>query len=468
MPAGILRPMLFRRFCYEPLAQNAYVLADGGEAIVVDPRRDVDELLAFVAGERLHVRWVVATHVHADFVAGLGEVAAATGAPVALGEAFTGRHPCRRLGDGEQLTFGGRTVRVLATPGHTIESVSLFVAPEPGGAPLLLSGDTLFVGDVGRPDLAQGMGMSPRSMAERLFATLRDRIAALPDATEVWPAHGAGSACGTCIDAAPSSTLGVERSTNWALLETDADRFCDRLLRAQRKPPRVFAEVAALNAVGAPLLRTLPAVAPLPPADVARAIAGGTVLLDVRSAARYAAGHWPGSYNLGAHGSSFEAAIGNLLSIRTPLVLHAEGPDDAALAVQRLRRLGFDDVRGFVTTPPPAPATLPQIDAVDLAEPGARDRWQMVDVRRPDEYARGHVPGAVHCELTAELAHAALARLDRARRTAILCETGYRSSTASRLLRDAGFTDLHNVRDGTRGWRDNHLPLETAGITATS
>lgn len=463
--------MLFRRFYCDPLAQACYVLADGDEAIVIDPRRDIDDVLAFVAENGLMVRWVVATHVHADFVAGLGEVAAITGARIGLGERFTGRHPCERLADGQQLVIGDQRLRVLSTPGHTTESISLFLPAGPGGPGRLWSGDTLFVGDVGRPDLAQGQGLSPRVMAEQLFTTLRDRIANLPDDTEVWPAHGAGSACGTCITSAPSSTIGAERDTNWALRESDVGRFCDRLLSAHRAPPRHFAEVAATNRDGAPLVASLPALQALDNSQVAQALAAGARILDVRPAPSHGRGHWPGALNLGANGNNFESWAGNLLPPHPRLVLHAANEASAALALQRLRRIGIDDVAGFVTEEPPAPRILPQLDAVDLfAATGGRP-WQVIDVRRPDEFAAGHVPGAVHCELATRLDDAVLARLDRTRPTAVICETGYRSSAASQRLRDAGFADVHNVRDGMVGWRTNQMPLEVAAaasVRATS
>jgi hydroxyacylglutathione hydrolase len=458
--------MQFRRFYNDPLSQACYVLADGGEAIVVDPLRDATDVLAYLEAENLRARWVVGTHVHADFVAGLGEIAAATGARVGLGEAFAGCQACERLEDGAELRFGDRLLRVLSTPGHTIESISLQVPAAAGTPPRLLTGDMLFVGDVGRPDLAQGMGLSARTMAGMLFATLRDRIAGLPGDTEVWPAHGAGSPCGTCIDSSPSSTLQAERANNWALRETDEGAFCERLLRAQRTPPRHFATVAAINAEGPALLATLPQPRELTFEDAARAVAGGAVLLDVRTSPAHGRGHWPGCQHIGVNGNLFETWAGSLLPRQPRLVLHAGQLSQADLAVRRLRRVGLDDVAGFVLAAPPTPQKLPQIEAVDLW--AARGNWQVIDVRRPVEFAAGHVPGAAHCELTTDMDTSALASLDRGRLTAAICESGYRSSIASRRLLAMGFTALHNVGDGMQGWRRNHLPLESgAGATAS-
>lgn len=457
--------MLFHRLPCEPLAQAGYVLAHGGEAIVVDPRRDVDDVLSFLAAERLRCTWVVATHVHADFVAGLHEVAAATGARIGLGERFTGRLPCQRLAHGQTLRVGDVDVQVLATPGHTLESVSYFTPAHGDAPPRLLSGDTLFVGDVGRPDLAQGVGMSPRAMAALLFATLRDRILPLPPTTEVWPAHGAGSACGSCIGTAPSSTLAAERADNWALRTDDEAAFTQQLLGALRAPPRHFARLAAINHDGATPLARLPTPTRFDVAAVQEAHRLGATLLDVRSWTEYGRGHWPGAVNIGLDGGEFEPWAGALLPGNAPILVHAETTARAAQARLRLARVGLDDVPGFVLDGPPDPARVPQVDAIDLFTPDGSSTWQVLDVRRPEEFAAGHVPGARHAELAPELAPMGL-NLDEP--TAVLCEGGYRSSAAIAWLRASGFTALHNVRDGMRGWRGNHLPLERGAPTATS
>jgi hydroxyacylglutathione hydrolase len=460
--------VIFRRFACEGLAQNAYVLADSGEAVVVDPRRDVDDVLAFVRQHGLRVTRVLATHVHADFVAGLLEVAAATGATVALGERFTGRLPCTRLAHGERVRVGGVDVEVLATPGHTLESVSFLAAGDAAGErpARLLTGDALFVGDVGRPDLAQGAGHSPHQMAELLFATLRERFARLAPETEVWPAHGAGSACGSRIAAAASSTLAVERATNWALREPDEGRFVRRLLESVTPPPRHFPRLAALNHDGAPLLATLPAVPQLDVAAAKAAATRGARLVDVRQWPDHARAHWPGAINLGLRGGDFEPWAGALLAPDVPIVLHAANDADAREAITRLRRVGLDDVRGFVLELPADATRTRELDALDLFVPNGTSPLQVLDVRRADEYAAGHVPGAIHAELGPDLD---VQGLDRAHPTAVLCDAGYRSSAAVALLRARGFTNLHNVRDGMHGWRSNHLPLaRDAGVAGGS
>lgn len=453
--------MLFQRFLCEPLAAAGYLLADGDEGVVVDPMRDVDAILELARSRGIRIRWALATHVHADFVAGLGEVAAATGARIGLGERFSGGLGCERLGDGHEIRFGDRRLRVLHTPGHTPESVCFAIEAggDGGEVPRLLTGDTLFVGDVGRPDLATSPGTHPRDMARMLHASLRERIAPLPDDTEIWPAHGAGSACGSCIASAPSSTLGAERLSNWALGEPDPDAFCARLLQSLRPPPRYFARVAELNRDGPELAAKLAAPPQLTTAAAERALHGGAALLDVREWTRHGRGHWPTALNVGLFGGEFESWAAELLPAGAEVVIHADDAGQAAQAVTRLRRVGIESVAGFVLDGPPGAAQrLPQIDAIDLFAPDGAGKWQVVDVRRPDEFAAGHVPGAVHCELMPAMSPGSLGGLDPTKKTALICEGGYRSSAAVAQLRAAGFTELCNVQDGMRGWRGNHLP----------
>ena len=452
--------MRFQRFPCPGLAQNAYVLGHGGEAIVVDPRRDVGDVLAFLDANGLRARWTIATHVHADFVAGLLEVAAATGATIGIGERFTGRMACTRLADGQRVRVGGVDVEVLATPGHTLEGISL-LAPEHGdSAPRLLTGDTLFVGDVGRPDLAQGAGTSAAAMATLLFATLHERILPLPPETEIWPGHGAGSLCGARIAKLPSSTLAAERESNWALRADDEATFAHRLLEGLTAPPPHFARLAALNAEGPPLVAALPVPTTLDVAAAQATLRAGARLVDVRSWREHARGHWPGAINLGLDGGDFEPWAGTLLDPAQPIVVHAENAARAATAVTRLRRVGLDDVRGVVLELPAAPARTAELDALDLFVPAGASPFQVLDVRRPDEFAAGHVPGAHHVPLGSELD---LRGLDRARPTAVICDAGYRGSAAIPLLRAAGFTSLYVVHDGIKGWRANHLPQDRGG-----
>ncbi|HEX5053348.1 MAG TPA: MBL fold metallo-hydrolase [Planctomycetota bacterium] len=461
--------MLFRRCYLDSLAQASYVLADGDEAAVVDPRRDVDEYLAICKQHGLRLRWALATHVHADFVAGLAELHAATGAEIGMGARFDGELPCTRLDDGHELMLGSVRISVIPTPGHTPESVSYLLHPGEGQADKLLSGDALFLGDVGRPDLVSARGFSARDMAKTLWHSLHDRLAKLPDATEVWPAHGAGSACGTAIGCEESSTIGLQRLGNWAFGVHDPELFATKLIENQRPAPRYFAVAAAMNRHGPRLLAELPALPQLGAGAVTRALANGAVLLDTRSAAQHAAGHWPSAIGIGLR-DSFEPWCGALLPLEAEVVVHTTTAEQAAEIRLRLLRIGNEHLAGWTEALPAAPAQLRQVDAAELfVDLESARPWQVIDVRRPAEFAAGHVEGAVHAELGPALgAAASLERLDRASPTAVICETGYRSTAAAALLREAGFTQVANVRDGMVGWRANCLPCVRLAATGSS
>lgn len=457
----------FRRYYVDTLAQASYLIADGDEAAVVDPRRDVDDYLDFARREGLRIRWALATHVHADFVAGLAELRAACGAEIVMGDRFDGGLPCRRLAPGDELTMGELAIAALPTPGHTPESVCYLVRRRdvPDAPPRLLSGDTLFIGDVGRPDLVAARGFTPADMARSLWHSLHEVLAPLPDATEVWPAHGAGSACGTAIGCDPSSTLGLQRAGNWAFGIDDPAAFAARLVEAQRRPPRYFAHAAGLNRAGPRLLRDLPRPRHLDAGAVAAAQADGALILDLRTCVEHGGGHWPGALNVGLAGGDFEPWCGALIEPGRPVVLHGVDAERAEQAWLRLLRIGCESVVGWTQALPERPVRLPQIDPTALAARLQQqpDAFQVIDVRRPAEYAAGHVPGAVHAELGPELAAApVLGRLDRQRPTAVFCLGGYRSSAATRQLADAGFAALHNVPGGWRVWSGSGLPVARA------
>ncbi|MEC7584961.1 MAG: MBL fold metallo-hydrolase [Planctomycetota bacterium] len=454
--------MLFHRFYYTPLAQACYLIADQGDAIVVDPPRDIREILAFAEQHQLRIRWALATHVHADFVAGFGELAHATNACVALGAQFDGSMQCERLEHGQQIELGDTVLSVLATPGHTRESVSFFIrSPDAGTPPRLLSGDTMLMGDVGRPDLVAGG--APREMAQALFQSVHEQIAPLPDDTEVWPAHGAGSACGANISCEEFSTLGAQRIGNWALNENDCDQFCDRLIAALRQPPPYFSYAARLNRQGAPLVAELASPPQLDAQSVAAKLEQGAQLVDVRPRGHHAKGSWPEAVNLGHNGNDFETWCGTLLDGNKPILLHADSAAQAEAARQRMLCIGFDAVQGFTTELPEQPRQHGQMEAAELfTSLQGGEALQVIDVRRPAEFEAGHIDGAIHAPLGAELAGAsALGTLDRRRPTAVICRSGYRSSAATQQLAAAGFTSLANITDGMLGWTGNHLPVKS-------
>jgi glyoxylase-like metal-dependent hydrolase (beta-lactamase superfamily II) len=451
----ILPAMLFRQVYLGCLAQASYLIGDQDEAVVVDPRRDIGEYLDLAQAHGMKVRHAIATHTHADFVAGLRELAVATGARVLLGPGAGAGFDHQTLADGAQLRVGRLRVSARSTPGHTFDSISLLVEGGSHEPRRLLTGDTLFIGDVGRPDLVASRGGTPQEMAGLLFDSLQRHVLPLEDDVEVHPGHGAGSACGKNIGSETSSTVGLQRRNNPMLQIGDREAFVRELVRDLMPAPRYFAHAAALNRSGPRLLKELPELREVEPR------AATATLVDVRPPAVYGAGHPLGAINIGLSGQ-FEHWCGTLLPPDERLVIVAGDPKTAEQARLRLARIGYEQVAGWIQTSAFAERrTQPQVTASELAERLRHDRgWQVVDVRRPREYESGRVPGSVSAPLHALAGHPALANLDRARPTAVICQTGYRSSIACRLLSQAGFEDLVNIAGGTSAWIEAGLPVE--------
>lgn len=450
--------MIFSQYYLECLSQASYLVGDEttGRAVVVDPRRDVDEYLADAAAAGLTIELVVETHFHADFLSGHLELARATGAEIAYGAAAEPDFPHRKLADGERISLGRVAVDVLATPGHTPESISLVVwedvaDPAPYG---VLTGDTLFIGDVGRPDLLSSAGVSASDLARSLYRSLHDKLLRLPDATRVYPAHGAGSACGKNLSSATTSTIGEQRAGNYALVLPDEEAFVAAVTADQPTAPAYFGYDAARNKQARPLFDD----APPPPLDldeVLRRQQAGATVLDTREPADFAAGHLAGSVNVGLSGRFAEYA-GSVLDHDAEVVLVAE-PGHAVEAKTRLARIGFDRVTGVLTDLPAALTARPDlarrtsrldVDELEAARAGVDPA--VVDVRNPGEVRLGVIPGAVTVPL-AQL-RARLGELDPARPTVIYCASGFRSSVAASLLEAAGFADVSDLKGGYTAW----------------
>jgi glyoxylase-like metal-dependent hydrolase (beta-lactamase superfamily II)/rhodanese-related sulfurtransferase len=457
----------FKQFYLGCLAQASYLIGSEGEAAVVDPRRDVDDYLEEAEAQKLRIRYVVETHLHADFVSGHKELAERTGAEIVFGHRAEATFPHRAVREGDELRVGKVVLRVLETPGHTPESISVLVIDtEVSSAPrMVLTGDTLFIGDVGRPDLAGGRGFTPEDMAGTLYDSLHGKLLALPDAVEVYPAHGAGSLCGKNLSKETSSTIGEQRRSNYALQDMPRERFIKMMTADLPEAPRYFPRDVAINREGAAPLLDRPLPPALSAAEVQAASLAGAIVLDVRPAAAFGAGHVPGSVNVGLAGQ-YASWAGTLLPPDRSIVIVAEDEGGAREAVVRLARVGLEKVAGHLVGGIAAwdraglpLGRLPQIPVHELND--QLRALRVLDVRRPGEYASGHVPGAVSIPL--DRLEAEVDRLDRSQPTAVICAGGYRSSAAASLLLRHGFLDLYNVIGGTSAWVAAGLPTERPG-----
>ncbi|HJQ39288.1 MAG TPA: MBL fold metallo-hydrolase [Thermoanaerobaculia bacterium] len=442
--------MFFHQFYLGCLAHASYLIASDGEAVVVDPQRDVQQYLDEAARQQCRIRYVIETHLHADFVSGHRDLAEKTGAEIVFGAAAGAEFPHVAVRDGDELRVGRVVLRALETPGHTPESISwLVIDTEVSGEPQkVLTGDTLFIGDVGRPDLAGGRGLAPQQQAATLYDSLHRKLLMLDDAVEVWPAHGAGSACGKNISKERSSTIGMQRRMNYALRPMTREEFVEMMTNELPPAPRYFSMDAELNRRGARSLDELSA-RPLSARDVQQRNA---VLLDVRDGAAYGAGHLPGSINIGL-GGQYASWAGTLLRASDEIVIVADSRERADEAVMRLARVGLENVAGYLEGGVAAwDGPLETLEQMNVAELRTRlGDVDVLDVRRRGEYQDGHVPDAVNVPLDVLTEH--VQDIDRSRPLAIICASGYRSSTAASLLQRHGFAQLVNVTGGTSAWK---------------
>ncbi|MEP6802293.1 MAG: MBL fold metallo-hydrolase [Acidobacteriota bacterium] len=450
--------MFFRQFYLGCLAQASYMIGSDGEAAVVDPRRDVDEYLEVARQEGLTIRHVIETHLHADFVSGHRELAERTGARIYFGSRAGVPFPHVPVVQGSEISFGHVTLRFLETPGHTPESVCVLVTDrsESFEPKLVLTGDTLFIGDVGRPDLL-GESITAEELAGMLFDSLREKLMPLPDSVQVFPGHGAGSLCGKNISSETSSTIGQQKLFNHALQPMTRDEFIGVMTSDLPEAPAYFRRDVELNRGGAASLQEIPALVSLDPEAVEGAVAAGAVILDVRSTEAYAASHLKGSIQIGLSGQ-FASWAGAVVPPGVPLILVAADPEKAAEARMRLARVGLEDVAGelhggagrWAESGRPM-ATTAQINVAELHRRLADGQAPaVIDVRRPGEWQSGSIPGAKRISLH-ELSRRA-SELDSNAPVHTICAGGYRSSIATSLLERAGFTHITNVAGGMDAW----------------
>jgi glyoxylase-like metal-dependent hydrolase (beta-lactamase superfamily II)/rhodanese-related sulfurtransferase len=463
--------MQFKQFYLGCLAHASYLIGSDGEAAVVDPQRDVDQYLQEAEANNFKIKYVIETHLHADFVSGHRELAERTGAEIVFGEKAGASFPHRAVRDGDEIRVGKLVLKIWETPGHTPESISILVIdPEVSDQPSkVLTGDTLFIGDVGRPDLAGGRGYTAQQMAGSLYDSLHGKLLTLDDSVEVYPAHGAGSMCGRNISKETSSTIGEQRKFNYALQPMSRDEFVRIMTTDLPDAPKYFAEDAEINRAGATALKEVAKPTALSPEDVQQLQANGHVVLDVRSASEFGAGHVPGSINIGL-GGQFAMWAASLIPLTTPLIIVAESEEKVQEAVVRLARVGIEGVRGYLEggmlTWDKAGleiAAVPQISVGELRDLLTTDSdVQVIDVRRPPEYKDGHVPHAVTAPLSVLKERIPSLTFDPKKTTAVICAGGYRSSAATSLLEQQGFTDLRNVTGGTAAWIKAGFSTETA------
>jgi glyoxylase-like metal-dependent hydrolase (beta-lactamase superfamily II)/rhodanese-related sulfurtransferase len=460
--------MFFKQFYLGCLAHASYLIGSEGEAAVVDPQRDVDEYLDEARAQGFQIKYVIETHLHADFVSGHQEIAARTGAQIIFGEKAGVEFEHRAVREGEEIRVGKVALRFLETPGHTPEGICVLVtnteAPEQPAK--LLTGDTLFIGDVGRPDLAGGKGYTPQMMAEMMYDSLHGKLLKLSDATEVYPAHGAGSMCGRNMSKETSSTIGEQRKFNYALKPMSKDEFVKMMTADLPEAPLYFPRDAEINRSGARELSELQPPSALTPQQVFSLHDNGHVLLDVRSAADFGAAHVPGSMNIGL-GGQFAMWAGSLIPLNAAIVLIADTGAQVDESVVRLARVGIENVKGYLEGGVQSwqeaglpIETIEQVSVAQLKERIGDTELQIVDVRRPAEYGDGHVPRALNAPLASLDKSLSPLPLKKDKLTAVICAGGYRSSAAASLLQKQGFSKLVNVAGGTGAWVNAGYPVE--------
>lgn len=458
--------MFLQQYDLACLSLYSYLVADTttGRAVVVDPQRDISQYIADAEANGLTIERIIETHFHADFLSGHLELAEATGAVISYGDVAETDFPIDPLAHGQILSLGEVTLEIRHTPGHTPESISIVLSEHPDAPPMaVLTGDALFIGDVGRPDLLTSVGRTADSLARDLYRSIHTQLLTLPDETLVYPAHGAGSACGKHMSTAASSTIGEQRSTNYALAPMTEDQFVDAVTEGQSVAPLYFAFAADANRRERALLDDTEAPVELTLDEAMSLAADGAVLLDTRAPESFASGHLRGSINVGLDGRFAEYA-GNVLRPGEQVVLLGDRGRGIGAKV-RLARIGFDSVAGAVSdieaalyANPEFAAVASRLTATEVAS------WmresadlQLVDVRNPGEVENGAIPGALVFPLPQLLDE--LGELDPARPTVVFCAGGYRSAVAASTLRAHGFASVADLIGGYDAWTAATSPV---------
>ena len=454
--------MFLRQYYLQCLSHASYLVGDRstGKAIVIDPQRDVDQYINDATAEGLTITSVFETHFHADFLSGHLELASKVGAEVVYGKSAEGRvdFPIRTMQHGEHFSLGEVDLEVLETPGHTPESVCIVVRPNgPTSTPhAVFTGDTLFIGDVGRPDLLSAVGFSADDLAHQLYDSLHNKLMLLPDTTKVYPAHGAGSACGKNLSTETVSTIGEQRRTNYALAPMKVDQFVEAVTQGQSVAPLYFLFAANKNRQAHELYADSGAIKQLSIEEVLAEQAKGTVVIDSRDDMSFAAGHLRGSINVGLSGR-FAEYVGEVMEPGTAIVLIGDPGTDAE-AKMRLARIGFDNVVGALVDP--VKAFVENQDHVERMSRLSVDVFNerintvrnldLIDIRNSGEVEQGSIKGARHISLPSLLKR--LDEIDKSDPVVVFCAGGYRSSIAASLLKSHGFTDVSDLIGGYSAW----------------
>ena len=468
--AKLQTSMILKQYYLGCLAHASYLIGDeaSSTAIIVDPQRDIQQYLVDAEKSGLQIRHVFLSHFHADFLAGHLELRDRCGTSIHLGARAQAEYAFVAMKNGDSLDFPGLRLQVLETPGHTIESISILVfdlGKNPAQPYAVLTGDTLFIGDVGRPDLRASLGWSAHDLGSHLYDSLHNKLLRLPDETLVYPAHGSGSLCGKNLSSDTVSTLGVQRLMNYALQPASKDEFVRMVTADQPDAPPYFTYDAILNtrehtSLDSNLEQVLH---PIELDEVLRMGDAGAQILDVRDAAEYAKGHLAGGINIGL-GGQYATWAGTVLDRAKPIVIVAE-PGREKEAALRLGRIGFDHVTGYLREGMEALAGRPdlvwpteRISAPAVAEELARAGPPLLlDIRNPREWATKHVEGSVNVPLNH--LQERIAEIPRDRRIAVHCAGGYRSSIAAGILQQYGITNLAEMAGGLAAWEAAKLPV---------
>jgi hydroxyacylglutathione hydrolase len=456
--------MKFKQFYLGCLAHASYYLGSEGEAAIIDPQRDVQQYLDEAEANGQKIKYVIETHSHADFVSGHIELAEKTGAEIIYGQRANTTFPTYKVKDGDELTVGKINLKFLETPGHTPEGITVLAedTEDSIAPPKIFTGDTLFIGDVGRPDLIGSVGFTAEEMGAMLYDSLREKILPLSDETEVYPAHGAGSLCGKSLSKETWSTLGEQRKTNYALQPMTKEEFVKIVAADQPEAPAYFAASAAQNLKGSASLENLPKPVALTTAEIENF---DGIVLDVRPGPEFGAAHVPNAINIGL-GGQFATWAGTLISTSAAVAIVADTQEQIDEAFMRLARVGIETVKGFILMKDFSGKTnsVEQVSVEQAREVAAKDDVQFVDVRNPAEHAGGHAVNTINLPLNSLSRE--IDRLDPEKPTFVLCQGGYRSSLGTSILENAGFRKIFNVTGGTKAWMDAGFETEVSAGSA--